>query len=436
MILMQGRQLQLGKRWTLGEQLNKGGFGRVFAASCDDIQAVAKLVPKAPGADRELLFADPGNARNVVPVIDHGETDAAWVLVMPRAERSLREHLIEAAGALEMVDALAVLSDVAAALADLEGRVVHRDLKPENILLLEGHWRLADFGISRYAEATTAPDTRKFSMTPPYAAPEQWRWERATSTTDVYALGVVAYELLTGSRPFLGPGPDDFREQHLHDVPPRVQGVPVTLAALVEECLYKPAEARPTAAELERRLAGVLLPAASPGLAKLQQAHHHEVGRRTEAKRREAVALTSHARNARLFQAAQQNFAGITDALRDAITGAAPSVRSGLEERRGGDRWALRLGQATLRMTVAAATPTDAWGSPRPAFDVTAHASLSRDPPCPFSPAGISVFGEIGLSLDGRAGGHQPARSPHLGARRGTDGGRPGAAALVAVDVR
>src|SRR6266511_3977373 len=180
MILMQGRQLQLGKRWTLGEQLNKGGFGRVFAASCDDIQAVAKLVPKAPGADRELLFADPGNARNVVPVIDHGETDAAWVLVMPRAERSLREHLIEAAGALEMVDALAVLSDVAAALADLEGRVDHRDLKPENILLLEGHWRLADFGISRYAEATTAPDTRKFSMTPPYAAPEQWRWERAT----------------------------------------------------------------------------------------------------------------------------------------------------------------------------------------------------------------------------------------------------------------
>lgn len=206
MILVQGRQLQLGKRWTLGEQLNEGGFGRVFAAFCDDIQAVAKLVPKAPGADRELLFVDLGNARNVVPVIDHGETDAAWVLVMPRAERSVREHLIEAAGALEMVDALAVLSDVAAALADLEGRVVHRDLKPENILLLEGHWRLADFGISRYAEATTAPDTRKFSMTPPYAAPEQWRWERATSATDVYALGVLAYELLTGSRPFLGPG--------------------------------------------------------------------------------------------------------------------------------------------------------------------------------------------------------------------------------------
>lgn len=62
----------------------------------------------------------------------------------------------------------------------------------------------------------------------------------------------------------------------------------MTLAALVEECLYKPAEARPTAAELERRLAAVLLPAASPGLAKLQQAHHQEVGRRTEAERREA----------------------------------------------------------------------------------------------------------------------------------------------------
>jgi serine/threonine protein kinase len=69
---------------------------------------------------------------------------------------------------------------------------------------LDGRWCLADFGISRYAEATTAPDTRKLAWTPAYAAPEQWRAEPASAATDVYALGVIAYELLAGIRPFRG----------------------------------------------------------------------------------------------------------------------------------------------------------------------------------------------------------------------------------------
>jgi serine/threonine-protein kinase len=136
------------------------------------------LVPKAPGAQRELLFVDLGGARNVVPIIDSGETDDNWVLIMPRAEKSLRQLLSEAAGPLTVSDAVAILSDVATALADLDGRVVHRDLKPENVLLLDRKWCLADFGISRYADATTAPDTRKYALSPPYAAPERWRDER------------------------------------------------------------------------------------------------------------------------------------------------------------------------------------------------------------------------------------------------------------------
>ena len=66
---------------------------------------------------------------------------------------------------------------------------------------MDNRWCLADFGISRFADATTAPDTRKFSKTPAYAAPEQWRDERATSATDV-CLRIIAYELVTGRRPF------------------------------------------------------------------------------------------------------------------------------------------------------------------------------------------------------------------------------------------
>jgi serine/threonine protein kinase len=166
-------RLSLASEWTLGERIGQGGFGRVVEAGSELVpHAVAKLVPKGQGAERELLFVDLASARNVVPIIDHGETKDSWVLIMPRASKSLRDHIDAAQGRLPLREALAVLTDIATALSDLQDRVVHRDLKPENVLMLDGRWCLADFGISRYAEATTAPDTRKYALTPQYAAPE------------------------------------------------------------------------------------------------------------------------------------------------------------------------------------------------------------------------------------------------------------------------
>jgi eukaryotic-like serine/threonine-protein kinase len=130
-------RLQSGVKWVLGERIDGGGFGQVYAAKSAGVEsAVAKFVPKAPGAERELLFADLKDVRNVVPIIDQGETEECWVLVMPRAERSLRRHLREAGNLLGAAEAISVLSDIAATLVDLDGRVVHRDLKPENVLLL------------------------------------------------------------------------------------------------------------------------------------------------------------------------------------------------------------------------------------------------------------------------------------------------------------
>ena len=195
---MTATNIRLGHQWSVGGVIGGGGFGRVMAASSPDFagDAVAKFVPKVPEAQRELLFVDLGEARNVVPIVDSGEHGDEYVLVMPRAEKALRDHI--EGGGLTEAEAVAALSDIAGALDDLDGRVVHRDLKPENVLLLNGRWCLADFGISRYAEATTAPDTRKYAMTAPYAAPEQWQFERATAATDIYALGVIGYEMLVG----------------------------------------------------------------------------------------------------------------------------------------------------------------------------------------------------------------------------------------------
>ena len=164
---------------------------------------MVKLIRKAPGAQRELLFVNLEGVPNIVPVIDWGELDDYWVIVMPHADKSLRDHLSELGGMVPVNDAISILVDIAETLAAVEDHVVHRDIKPENILLLNNDWCLADFGIARYAEATTAPDTLKYAKTPAYAAPEQWREDTATSATDVYALGIIAYELLAGRRPFL-----------------------------------------------------------------------------------------------------------------------------------------------------------------------------------------------------------------------------------------
>ena len=217
------RTIKLGKyEWVLGDQIGGGGFGQVFEAAAAEVEqsAVVKLVLKVPGAQRELLFVDIDEARNIIPVLDAGENASHYGLAMARAEKSLRQRLTKN-GYLSEPDAVAVLRDIAVALEDLDGRLVHRDLKPENVLYLDGTWCVADFGISRYAEATTAADTRKYSMTPSYAAPEQWRAEHATGAADVYAFGVMAFELLTGRWPFRGP---DFREQHYMELRRRLTG--------------------------------------------------------------------------------------------------------------------------------------------------------------------------------------------------------------------
>jgi serine/threonine protein kinase len=210
--------MNLSKRsWQLGPQLGSAdpsGFGHIHTGTAEDgSTAVIKLIPKVPGASRELLFEKLSGTPHVIPVLDTGEWQDNYVLVMPLAEKSLLKQLNDAGGRLALDEALPILVDVAETLASLEKDVVHRDLKPANVLLYQGHWCLADFGIARYAAATTAPDTRKHSMTPPYAAPEQWRAEHATSATDVYAFGVMMFQMLQGHLPFPGPDTPHWRDQ-------------------------------------------------------------------------------------------------------------------------------------------------------------------------------------------------------------------------------
>jgi hypothetical protein len=339
--------VKLENDWEIGEKIGEGGFGRVMLAGSGDVQAVAKFVPKEPGASRELLFVDLGTARNVVPVIDHGETDDSWVLIMPRADMSLRQHLEEAGDTLSPEEVCTVLTDVATTLVDLAGGVVHRDVKPENVLRLNGHWCLSDFGISRYTEATTALDTHKFAMSPPYAAPERWRAERATGAADVYALGVMGYEMLSGVLPFIGPHLEDFREQHLHSDLPSLAHIDASLAAIIEVCLIKAPGARPLPADLLPRFERAGAGDVPPGLARLKDANRSESTRIARAARRASQASTEGERRADLFVAASQSLRTMCNAFIDTIGTAAPESegRAHLD-----GPWAIRLGAAELRI--------------------------------------------------------------------------------------
>ena len=315
--------------WQLGGRLGEGGFAKVYLAYNENGKSgVVKLVPKEPGAQRELLFEELDGAPNVVPILDRGECGDYWVLVMPRAEKSLRDYLDETGEQPTVNEAVSVLVDIVEALAEVEARgVVHRDIKPENILLLDGRWCLADFGIARYAEATTASDTWKGAKTAPYAAPELWRGDRGTNATDVYAVGVVAYELLTGKRPFLGP---DFRRQQLEESPGPIPGIPDRLGSLVGECLYKGPEARPRPQNLLTRLKDSLR-SPSPAGARLQQANALAVERQTEAERQQLAEQVEAERRSELQTAADQTLKNILAMLdrqiRDNASAAQASTR-------------------------------------------------------------------------------------------------------------
>ncbi|MGW6973774.1 serine/threonine protein kinase [Streptomyces sp. NPDC054952] len=362
-------RLKLDEEWAVGERLGVGGFGSVFEArSADGRHAAVKLVEKRPGADRELLFTQLDNARNVVPVIDSGEHENHWVLVMPRAEKSLRAHLQEH-GPLALPDAVSVLTDIAETLTDLDGSVVHRDLKPENVLLLDGRWCLADFGMARYAEASTAVHTYKGGGSLPYMAPEVWKYQRATSATDIYALGVMAYELLEGTRPFNGPHEHDYQEQHLHGTPPPLNTAPALLAALVTECLFRAPGGRPAAGNVLERLTRITTTALTGGLAALAEANRAEAVRRAEADRQASAQASEAERREDLLEAAQASLRLISDQFLTAITSI---VSTAVVKRSSAEGWNVRLSDA--RLTFSAATPAGArWDNP---FDVVAYAVI------------------------------------------------------------
>jgi tRNA A-37 threonylcarbamoyl transferase component Bud32/TolB-like protein/tetratricopeptide (TPR) repeat protein len=284
-----GLKRALADRYTIQEEIGRGASATVYRAHDlrhDRTVAVKVLEPgvaASVGAHRflrEIRIAAGLSHPHVLPVYDSGAADGFVYYVMPyEAGQSLRVRL-RRDGSIPVDDAVRILRDVADALAHAHRQgIVHRDIKPDNVLLSDRNAIVTDFGVakalSESAGGSLSTSTGLAVGTPAYMSPEQATADpTADHRADIYAFGVLAYELLVGSPPFTGTDPAVIAG-HLTQRPPDVSAlrpaVPSALSSLIARCLAKePADRYERAEELLEVLDGLPIsgapsPSAAPG---------------------------------------------------------------------------------------------------------------------------------------------------------------------------
>ena len=260
-------QRALAPAYDLDREITGGGMSRVFVAieAALGRRVVVKVLPPelAAGVNkdrfrREIQLAAQLQHPHIVPLLNAGESDGLLWYTMPFVEgESLREALSRH-GRFPARDVVRVLHDVVDALAYAHSRgVVHRDIKPANILTHGQHALVADFGVAK-ALSAAMPHSGTTSVgiaigTPAYMAPEQLAADPAADhRVDIYAVGLLAYELLTGEQPFTGDSPQATMAAQLTRMPTPLDqccpDVPPELSAVIMGCLAKSPEERPQSA--------------------------------------------------------------------------------------------------------------------------------------------------------------------------------------------
>jgi serine/threonine protein kinase len=271
----------LDEKYYVEERLGSGGMGKVYRArhlSMDRPVAIKFLRQRfsEDEAARTRLLTEARAAvalrhSNAVSVTDFGQTVEGWVyIVMELLEgRTLRE-IVSREAPLETARATSIMLQASDAVgAAHQAGIIHRDLKPSNILITQSAnqpavVKVLDFGIAKFFagnddDATDLGQTNSVIGTPRYMSPEQHSGHELTPATDVYSLGVILYEMLTGMVPFSGSTHAEIAQKHVNDTPhsPRevVAAIPEDVERIVLHALEKqPSDRPPNAAEFRREL--------------------------------------------------------------------------------------------------------------------------------------------------------------------------------------
>ena len=336
-------QAAIAGRYEIERELGRGGMATVYLArdlKHDRQVAIKVLLPEvavALGAERfkrEIGIATKFSHPHVLPLYDSGDADGSMFYVMPFIEgESLREKL-DREKQLSVPEAVRIATEVADALdyAHRQG-VIHRDIKPENILLEDGHALVADFGIARAAEAAGAEKLTQTGVTlgtPVYMSPEQAMADRnIDGRCDVYSLGCVLYEMLSGNPPFIGPTAQAILARHALDQVPLLTIVRTSIPDEVEDVVLKalekvPADRFQTAGEFAAALREP--PKLQPGARRSSQRTGQRTGQRPAA--------TSKRRRLEIAAALAVLVVAAFFGLRALRRGPAAAVGGGLDPRR------------------------------------------------------------------------------------------------------
>jgi eukaryotic-like serine/threonine-protein kinase len=256
--------VRLADRYRLDDRVGTGGMGEVWRATDEVLgrTVAVKVVLPALLGEPDFVHRFLAEARamasvnhpHVAAIHDYRSDGGVAFLVMEYVEGEPLSHILRRLGPLRPAEVMRIVAQAAEALQAVHDRgIVHRDVKPANLLIRpDGTVVLTDFGIAR-AEAATAITTPGALLgTPSYLAPEQVLGQPATALSDVYALGLVAYECLSGRRPFEGDNPFAVAMQRVQE-PPRALGdaVPPAIAAVIRTALATdPVQRWPSAAHM------------------------------------------------------------------------------------------------------------------------------------------------------------------------------------------
>src|SRR6059058_4208371 len=262
---------KLNGRYRLEARIGAGGMSTVYRALDETLQrrVAVKLMNREVVSDsaqlerfrREARAVAQLNHPHVVGVIDAGEDEGRPYIVFEYVEGETLKDRIRRRGRLPIPEAVAYAIEIARALGAAHARhIVHRDVKPQNVLIdEEGTAKVTDFGIARTLDQEGLTADGRVLGTTDYVSPEQALGHAVTGQSDLYSLGIVLYEMLTGEVPFRGENQVSVAMKHVREAVPDVQArrpqVSSATAAIVERATAKDLDRRyTTAAEMEADL--------------------------------------------------------------------------------------------------------------------------------------------------------------------------------------